>query len=169
MTQVISSRNYGNPETTLEGFPKCRSHGDMERLPTKVLKSLQGRDESQARAARAIGVDASQFSKWLKGKGVPTAAQLLALARHLGLPMEYLADDALDAPPATSASAELTADQRTILQVVDDLGLSRKEAVRRLAGQPKVDEDWGREGQARLLNGNGGPATPATGGNGGAG
>lgn len=167
--QAILSQNSGSPFGSLEATCKKRSDADMELLATKVLRVLQDRDETQAKAARAIGVDASQFAKWLKGRGRPTVEQLLSLARHLDVPMDYLADDQMSSPPRVDSSSQITADQRVILQVIEDLGLTRREAIRRLYGPPQVDEDWRPDGKARLVSGgmtgvgSGGPAaSPGT-------
>lgn len=104
----------------------------MKQFATKVVTKLESMGRTQAQVSRAIGVDASQFTRWLKGKGSPTVCQLLALARFLGVSMEFLADDLLDDSPAGSGG--LNADEEFVLKIFRSLRLSGEEAARRLSG-----------------------------------
>ncbi len=99
--------------------------------------------------------------RWLNGTGEPRLSEAVRLAEFFGLTLSELAG--LDAT-APAPGPELTVDQRTILQVVEDLGLTRREAIRRLAGPPQIDEEWRPEGGGRArLVGNGGPASGSSG------
>jgi transcriptional regulator with XRE-family HTH domain len=104
---------------------KALSDERMERLPEKVLALLQTTDQSAAKVARAIKVDGSQFSKWLRGIGKPTVPQLLGMARALHVSMEYLADDQMVADPE-----KLTPDERMVLTNFQTSELTGKEAVK---------------------------------------
>ena len=115
----------------------------MESMPDKLVRLIAARDDSQARVARAIGVDASQFAKWLKGKGQPTVPHVLALARYFGVTMEYLADDSVVDPPAPPP--DLAPDERTVLttyRVLRDAGKVDVEgAIRGMVGPPVYDPE----------------------------
>jgi transcriptional regulator with XRE-family HTH domain len=101
----------------------------MEKFAEKVLKLLEAADATQAKVARAIDVDPSQFAKWLKGKGTPSPVQLLALARYLGVTTDYLVDDAQEKPPAREG---LTEGERAVLKAYRDSGMEVYEALKRL-------------------------------------
>jgi transcriptional regulator with XRE-family HTH domain len=83
---------------------------------------------TQARVEEIAHLSAGRISKWLAGQGEPTARQALKIARHFGVPVEWLADDAQDVPPPVQSE-----DERIVLAIYHDLGLSRAEAVRRLS------------------------------------
>jgi transcriptional regulator with XRE-family HTH domain len=101
----------------------------MKLFGTKVSRRLDELDLKQAQAARAIGVDASQFSRWLKPNHQDprlTPGQLLRLARYLKLPIEFLVDDRVAELPGVDVSVE----EEKILDMVRTLGYG--EAKRRL-------------------------------------
>jgi transcriptional regulator with XRE-family HTH domain len=121
----------------------------MENLPRKVLLALETMGRSQSAAARAVGMQPSQFSRVMNGQGKLTADQLFTLSRYLGVSMEYLADDGLDSDRGgakTPAEDVLSYDERHVLTVFRDLGLSRAEATRRLSGREASPPDEGRAG-----------------------
>jgi transcriptional regulator with XRE-family HTH domain len=94
---------------------KLRIAREKQRLSQDALGKLAG--ESQSRIAR-----------WEAGTGEPGPAQLLRLARALGVSLDYLADDALDEPPpATEQRSEADA---MILALAKTWGYER--AARRL-------------------------------------
>lgn len=123
----------------------------METLPDKLVRLMAARDEPQSRVARAIEVDPSQYAKWLKGKGRPTVPQLLGLARHFGVPMEFLADDAMVDPPPLKPP--LAPDEQTVVtvyRVLRDAGtLDVEGAIRALSGPPQYDAELVREIERR--------------------
>jgi transcriptional regulator with XRE-family HTH domain len=108
----------------------------MTRTREKVKALIGLRETKPARVAAAIDMDASQFSRWLKGKGNLTVARLLALARHLGTTVEYLVDDGIDELPG---EAGLPDDEEFVLRVYRNLKadpaqrLDGDEAQRRLS------------------------------------
>jgi transcriptional regulator with XRE-family HTH domain len=65
----------------------------MERFPSKLAQILVVNGLTQVKAAALIGVDNSQFGKWLKGQGRPTTEVLLRISKSFNVPMDYLADD----------------------------------------------------------------------------
>jgi hypothetical protein len=72
----------------------------------------------------------NRISEWKDGQGEPMLRRAYRMARLLEVPLEHLADDALEEPPAP---AELTGDERAILDLYRALGLDRAEGLRRLA------------------------------------
>jgi transcriptional regulator with XRE-family HTH domain len=76
---------------------KIRARRDLARL-------------SQEELAERVGVAQSTLGRWEAGTGEPKLRQALALARALGVSLDYLADDALDEPPpATEERSEADA------------------------------------------------------------
>jgi transcriptional regulator with XRE-family HTH domain len=104
----------------------------MARFGDKVMALISDIPLDKAKTARAIGVDASQFGKWIKGTAWPKPEQLLALARFLEVSCEYLVDDTMDAPESASPLSE---DERYLLRVMRGLRLDFEESVRRLVGE----------------------------------
>lgn len=125
----------------------------MLRTPKKVLELIKLRTTNQSRVAAAIGMDGSQFSRWLQGRGNLTVERLLALARHLETSVEYLIDDAMAEEPVTPK------DEEYLLKVYRDLkadpaqGLDEEgaEAVRRLSLPPERRGDVPRSGPPSIV------------------
>jgi len=94
--------------------------------------------------AEAAGTHASTVSRWNRGEGVMSLEQAAGIARALGVSVDYL----LGGEEASARVGEmLTEDQRVILTLVEDLDLTRQEAVKRLAtgvtvhlGKPTPDD-----------------------------
>lgn len=63
-------------------------------------------------------VTKSSMSNWWKGKYRPDLESALRIARALDVPLDYLADDALDDPPP---SRDLPADEEHVLKVYRNL------------------------------------------------
>lgn len=84
--------------------------------------------ESQADVAYRTGLTQTSISRWERDskKHQPKPSQMLALARHFRVPLDWLADDTQAFPPPFGASEE----EKVIFRLVNDLGL--KEAYRRL-------------------------------------
>jgi transcriptional regulator with XRE-family HTH domain len=101
------------------------------RFAEKVRNLLKSRRLSQSELAALLGTSQPQVSRWLEGDTPPRWDYLLKMARALGVTADYLIDPEQDEPPRPP---ELTEDERIVLQLYRDLGLSREEAVRGLAG-----------------------------------
>jgi transcriptional regulator with XRE-family HTH domain len=108
----------------------------MARFGDKVMALINSIPLDKAKTARAIGVDGSQFGKWVKGTAWPKPEQLLALARFLKVPCEYLVDDAQEELPQSSM---MHPDDEDVLGLFHALGLSKDEALRRLAGREAAE------------------------------
>jgi transcriptional regulator with XRE-family HTH domain len=102
------------------------------------LKWLCGeRRWGQADLMRAMGGDVSKsaMSDWFKGKFRPDLDSTLRMARALKVPLDYLADDALDEPPVS----DLSDDERYLLRVWRDSGLSVNLAAGRIMGRFEIE------------------------------
>ena len=56
----------------------------------KVFQLRKERDLTQGELGNAIGVDKSHVSNWEKGKSMPSLENLIALAKFLGVSIDYL-------------------------------------------------------------------------------
>jgi len=95
---------------------------------SEKLESLRVQKRlSQEEIAAAVGVTQSSVSRWLGGGGGPTLPQGLRLARFLGVPLDFLADDEMQKPPAGRSPEE-----ELLLTNARILGID--EAIRRVLG-----------------------------------
>jgi transcriptional regulator with XRE-family HTH domain len=104
----------------------------------KLDKLCEGRRWTQADLVRAVNavseeeVSTNTVSRWFNGVGKPFNKWAVPLARALEVPLDYLADDAQNAPPRP----ELDPDERSILVIFrglhDNQGMTKKEARDRL-------------------------------------
>jgi transcriptional regulator with XRE-family HTH domain len=85
--------------------------------------------------SRRTGISQSSLSEAIAGKRKLKLDQALKVARALGVSLDYLADDAQDEPPRP-----LSRDEEAVLDLFHALGLSRAEALRRLASQPTGEQ-----------------------------
>lgn len=91
---------------------------------------LKSRGIKQAAFERAAILSENRISKWKNGQGEPSASESLRMARILGVSVEWLIDDE-KAYPAPQESVEW---ERSVLDLIQALGLDKQEALRRLAG-----------------------------------
>jgi transcriptional regulator with XRE-family HTH domain len=111
--------------------------------------------------ARVSQVSDSEISRILAGLSTPGLENAFKLAKAVGVSLDYLADDALDADPI-QASDPLTVDEREILALAHGIGCSRasrileniriigyEAAMRRLLdARPSSDAEDGSRAQA---------------------
>ncbi len=111
-------------------MPDHANIAGMTRFAEKLTRLLESRDLTQARAARAAGVEPTALGRWLKdGSGrKPTPEQVCRLARFLDVPMEYLVDDSLDEPHRP----EVTTDELYVVKAVRALRLDFEATLRLL-------------------------------------
>ena len=105
----------------------------LMKLSTKLSGLAKTQGLKPAEIARRTGVSHTAAGKWLKGDAVPGLYEAAALARALNVPIAYLADDSLDEVPIPDD------DEAQVLNVIRDLGLSRREAIRRLASGGPIE------------------------------
>lgn len=103
---------------------------EVMRFADKVRSLLKLRRLSQSELAEALGTTQPQISRWLEGNTPPRWDYLLKMSRALGVTADYLIDPEQEELPRPLG---LTEDERFVLQLYHDLGLSREEAVRGLA------------------------------------
>lgn len=112
----------------------------------KITAILKQRHLKPADLARMTSFSPSRLSKWFNGAGVPSVYQAFTIARELGVPLEWLADDNAPARPPKG----LDEDDRTILRMARTLGA--EEAIRRLMAPKEIPKFEGTDGNK---NGNG--------------
>jgi transcriptional regulator with XRE-family HTH domain len=98
----------------------------MGNFSEKLDRVMQERRLSNTYVGEKIGVSDETIRKW-RLRPPPFVAQLIALAKILAVPLDYLADDTLDAPPA---GPELSEDDRVVLRIAREMGHSA--VIRRL-------------------------------------
>jgi transcriptional regulator with XRE-family HTH domain len=103
----------------------------LMRFADKVRGLLKAQRLSQSELAAMLGTSQPQVSRWLEGDTPPRWDYLLKMARALGVSADYLIDPALEEAPRPP---ELSEDERFVLQLYRDLGLTREDAARALAG-----------------------------------
>jgi transcriptional regulator with XRE-family HTH domain len=85
------------------------SYGTMK-MGQKIASLMKGQRLSQSLVAEKTGIQQAHLSRVVNGKASLSLEQGLALARALGVSLDYLADDALDdPPPATEERSEADA------------------------------------------------------------
>jgi transcriptional regulator with XRE-family HTH domain len=124
------------------------AYGVME-FSEKLEKMIAEKGITQTALARETGIDQSAISAMTLGKRRPYMDQALLLARALGVPLDYLADDSMDEPPPTTELGEVAI---AILDLVEALDLDKREALRRLA-QPQEDPTPRSDGPNRVKRG----------------
>lgn len=94
---------------------------------TEKLKALcAAKDLTPADLARKIGgVPKSTMYNWFNGRNDPDIKSAKLIADALGVPLDYLADDSLDEPPAL----DLSPDERRIVDIIRERDLPFIEAV----------------------------------------
>lgn len=91
-------------------------HLDEKLHKQMLLKGLNGQ-----KLARLSLVSDSEISRILGGKSLPGLENAFRLAKAVGVSLDYLADDTLEAEPAKSGDV-LTDAERSLLRTAKDLG-----------------------------------------------
>jgi transcriptional regulator with XRE-family HTH domain len=107
--------------------------GYAERM--RKLCATRGLDQTSL--AERVGVSKSSMSRILSGAREPKLTMAYELAKALGVTLDYLVDDSLDADPSCQLVV-LTEDEWTILKIVRRLGASV--AIDRLIGVAATDD-----------------------------
>ena len=94
------------------------AYGLME-FPEKLEKTIARSGKSQSALARETGVAQSAISAMTRGERRPFMDQAFRIARALGVPLDYLADDTIDEPPI----AELSGEERLLLRICRRIGI----------------------------------------------
>lgn len=59
----------------------------------KLCILMEQRGETAYQVSKATGISQSAFSNWKAGATKPGTRNLIALAKHFGVPMEYFVED----------------------------------------------------------------------------
>ena len=97
-------------------------------LKDKLLTQMARRGLNGQKLARISQVSDSEISRILAGKSRPGLENAFRLAQAVGVSLDYLADDSLDAEPAPSADP-LTAAEREALDLAHGIGLGRASRI----------------------------------------
>jgi transcriptional regulator with XRE-family HTH domain len=117
---------------------------EVKRAPEKIIRQLDRLRWNQKRLSVETGIQESRISRWLDKDGNPKPLQFLAIARALGVTVDYLIDDHQD-----EVRPLLDPDEKFILETASRLGL--KAAIQRLLattldeGSPPRDAKQGRD------------------------
>lgn len=103
------------------------------RYAEKLYQQMVQKGFKQQRLAEASGVSDSEVSRILNGKSRPGLENAFRLARALGVSLDYLADDSLDADPSRP-SDPISAGEREILELAQALGLRQARRILETAG-----------------------------------
>jgi transcriptional regulator with XRE-family HTH domain len=100
----------------------------------RLEKLLEARDVKQVELERRLGLAPNRVSKWRSGQGEPTAVQAARIARELCVSLEWLIEGVgeMEAAHGPNEVAALTEDERYLLTIIRDSGLTRAEVVSRL-------------------------------------
>jgi transcriptional regulator with XRE-family HTH domain len=90
-------------------------------LKTKLKNLMNGKGLNGQKLARLSQVSDSEISRILQGKSRPGLDNALRLAQALGVSLDYLADDNLDAQPPEPADS-LSPEERKILSIIQKIG-----------------------------------------------
>lgn len=131
-TNVVETTNlYRRGFTTCEAMATYVGMEFSEKLRILMEKYRY----SQTDVAKAVDLSQSLVSLWTRGERVPDLPTAAKLAKLFSVDVNFLADDDQDEPPP---QAELPDDERFILQMYRDLGLSRKDAANALVAVAKA-------------------------------
>jgi transcriptional regulator with XRE-family HTH domain len=90
-------------------------------LKVKLKNLMNGKGLNGQKLARLSEVSDSEISRILQGKSRPGLDNALRLAQALGVSLDYLADDKLDAEPPEPADS-LSPEERKILGIIQKIG-----------------------------------------------
>lgn len=138
-----------------------------QKLKDKLLTEMARLGLNGQRLAQRSKVSDSEISRILSGQSTPGLENAYRLAKAVGVSLDFLADDALEADPLRNADP-LSTEERRVLDVVQRIGLARvlhllenisfigyEAAMQRLlSARPVIELDLGDD--ARTVP----PATP---------
>jgi Zn-dependent peptidase ImmA (M78 family)/DNA-binding XRE family transcriptional regulator len=87
---------------------------ELHNLPQRLTEVRTLANQSQSELAGKLGVSASLISHWEKGTRTPSESQLLDLARHLGVALDYLLN--AEIRPSFQCRARTTSPQRGAIE-----------------------------------------------------
>lgn len=103
---------------------KSKDRSFTQKLKDKLLTEMARQGLNGQRLAQRSKVSDSEISRILSGQSTPGLENAFRLARSVGVSLDYLADDTLEADPL-KATDPLSSDQRRLLDLATQIGLSR--------------------------------------------
>jgi transcriptional regulator with XRE-family HTH domain len=103
---------------------KSKDRAFTQKLKDKLLTEMARLGLNGQRLAQRSKVSDSEISRILSGQSTPGLENAFRLARAVGVSLDFLADDALEADPLR-ASDPLSTEERRVLDLVHRIGLSR--------------------------------------------
>jgi transcriptional regulator with XRE-family HTH domain len=103
---------------------KSKDRAFTQKLKDKLLTEMLRLGLNGQRLAQRSKVSDSEISRILSGQSTPGLENAFRLARAVGVSLDFLADDALEADPLR-ASDPLSTEERRVLDLVHRIGLSR--------------------------------------------
>lgn len=103
---------------------KSKDRAFTQKLKDKLLTEMARLGLNGQRLAQRSKVSDSEISRILSGHSTPGLENAFRLARAVGVSLDFLADDALEADPLR-ASDPLSPEERRVLDLVQRVGLSR--------------------------------------------
>src|SRR4051812_49257523 len=103
---------------------KSKDRSFTQRLKDKLLTEMARQGLNGQRLAQRSKVSDSEISRILSGQSTPGLENAFRLARSVGVSLDFLADDALDADPLKSTDP-LSAEERKLLDLSRQISLPR--------------------------------------------
>ncbi len=103
---------------------KSKDRAFTHKLKDKLLTQMARQGLNGQKLAQRSKVSDSEISRILSGQSTPGLENAFRLARAVGVSVDYLADDALEADPLVT-SDPLSTDERRALDLIDQIGLTR--------------------------------------------
>jgi transcriptional regulator with XRE-family HTH domain len=123
--QYRESRDFPNVgEYARLPIMKSKDRAFTQKLKDKLLTEMTRQGLNGQRLAQRSKVSDSEISRILSGQSTPGLENAFRLARAVNVSVDFLADDSLDADPLT-ATDSVSPDERRVLDVVEQLGLTR--------------------------------------------
>src|ERR1700761_2934134 len=107
--------------------PESATLTGME-LKDKLLAQMMRLGLNGQKLARISGVSDSEISRILNGKSRPGLENAFRLAKAMGVSLDFLADDTLDADPGANTDP-LSPDEREVLDLAVAIGLTRASRI----------------------------------------
>lgn len=105
--------------------PLAAKRFEVQTSEMRFREKLRKLARNQSELARRTGLAPSAINEMAAGRRRPYLDQGFAIARALGVPLDYLADDSQDSPPVP----ELTAEQKEMLWMLERAGITDKSTL----------------------------------------
>lgn len=103
---------------------KSKDRSFTLKLKDKLLTEMTRQGLNGQKLAQRSKVSDSEISRILSGQSTPGLENSFRLARSIGVSLDFLADDALEADPL-KATDPLSTDERWVLDLAQQIGLPR--------------------------------------------